>query len=133
MWCGQNPIIVFADRRSRIHADAQVFKHNPIYLSSREREDIKHNIQWIKINKNASINDYLSNLYNAGITSLLVEGGSSLLQAFINSGLWDVARIETNPNQLNKRGAKKAPIIGYAPTSETHVDGNKISIYLNKL
>lgn len=133
MWSGQNPIIVIADRRSRIHADAQVFKHNPIYLSSREREDIKHNIQWIKINKTASINDYLSNLYNAGITSLLVEGGSSLLQAFINSGLWDVARIETNPNQLNKRGDKKAPIIDYAPTSEAHVDGNKISIYLNKL
>ena len=85
MWSGQNPIIVIADRRSRIHADAQVFKHNPIYLSSREREDIKHNIQWIKINKTASINDYLSNLYNAGITSLLVEGGSALLQAFINS------------------------------------------------
>ena len=133
MWSGQNPVIVIADKRARIPSDAQIFKHNPIYLSTHKRDDIYHNIQWIKINKNASINDYLCILYKSGITSLLVEGGCSLLQAFINSGLWDVARVETSPDLLNEKGDKKAPIICMVPWNEEAINGNKIATYLNKL
>ena len=132
MWSGQNPIIVVADRRMRIPTDAKIFTHHPIYLSPRNREDIKSHIHWIEINENASTKDYLDALYKKGITSLLVEGGSSLLQAFINSGLWDVARVETSPVTFIEKGDKKAPIICSIPTTEEIIDGNKISTYINK-
>lgn len=132
LWSGDSPTIVIADRRTQIPPDAQIFKHNPVYLSPQKREDLKHEIQWIEIPKNASINDYLNTLYKFGITSLLVEGGSYLLQAFIDNGLWDVARIETNPKPLNKKGIKKAPSICGLQSSEETIDGNKISTYLNK-
>ncbi len=132
LWSGDSPTIVIADRRTQIPPDAQIFKHNPVYLSPRKREDLKHEIQWIEIPKNASINDYLNILYKFGITSLLVEGGSYLLQAFIDNGLWDVARIETNPKPLNEKGIKKAPSICGLQSSEETIDGNKISTYLNK-
>ena len=40
-------------------------------------------------------------LYQKKIQSLLVEGGSILLQSFIDSGLWDEAFIEKAPLRLN--------------------------------
>ena len=45
----------------------------------------------------ASPRDLASRLYAEGVTSLLVEGGRELLEAFIADGLWDEIRVETNP------------------------------------
>lgn len=131
-WSGKSPTIVVPDRRMRIPANAQIFSNKPIYLSPRKREDLPSNIQWIEINKDATITDYLSLLYKSGITSLLVEGGSSLLQTFINSGLWDIARVETGHNTFLEKGNKKAPILPISPTKEETIDGNKISTYINR-
>lgn len=42
----------------------------------------------------------LAELYCQGISSLLVEGGPTLQQAFFNAGLWDEVRIETSPQPI---------------------------------
>ena len=39
-------------------------------------------------------------LYERGIQSLLVEGGSALLQSFIDADLWDEAFVEVSPIRL---------------------------------
>ena len=39
----------------------------------------------------------LTELFNRGISSVLVEGGAAVLQSFIDAGLWDVARVEVSP------------------------------------
>lgn len=39
-------------------------------------------------------------LHNAGIASVLVEGGSRLHTLFLNEGIWDECRIITNPIRL---------------------------------
>lgn len=41
-------------------------------------------------------------LYKDGITSLMVEGGPTLLQSFIDAGLYDDLRIETSAKKLGK-------------------------------
>ncbi|MCD7710771.1 MAG: bifunctional diaminohydroxyphosphoribosylaminopyrimidine deaminase/5-amino-6-(5-phosphoribosylamino)uracil reductase RibD [Porphyromonadaceae bacterium] len=44
----------------------------------------------------------LAALYKEGITNLLVEGGPTTLQSFIDAGLWDEARVETAPVDLGR-------------------------------
>ena len=39
-------------------------------------------------------------LYEKGVQTLMVEGGTQTLQGFIDQGLWDEARIETSPLTL---------------------------------
>lgn len=53
----------------------------------------------------------LQRLYADGITSLLVEGGPTLQQAFINDELVDEFRIETNPNLTLEAPGIPAPKI----------------------
>lgn len=43
----------------------------------------------------------MQELYEEGVTSLMVEGGSALLQSFIDEGLYDAVRIETSSLKLN--------------------------------
>ena len=49
-------------------------------------------------------------LYQRNLTSLIVEGGSFLLQSFINAGCWDEARVITNKNLLIDNGID-APVL----------------------
>lgn len=44
---------------------------------------------------------YLEYLYEERIGSLIVEGGTELLQSFIRCGIWDEARVFTSPKTLS--------------------------------
>ena len=56
-----------------------------------------------------SIADTLADLYRRGVTSLLVEGGPSLHRAFLDSGIWDEARVERSDAILGG-GVESAPM-----------------------
>lgn len=56
-----------------------------------------------------SISDLLTVLYNQGITSLLVEGGAQLLESFIQAGIFDLIRVETNCGLIVGGGGVIAP------------------------
>lgn len=64
-----------------------------------------------------------------GITSLLVEGGPSLLRGFINSGLWDEAFVETAPFSLGERGTAPAPVIASTPAGCMYINQNRVNFY----
>ena len=64
----------------------------------------------IKSDSKQSLSMLMKELYEKNIQSLIVEGGSKLLQSFINENLWDEARIEINTS-LNLNNGIKAPNI----------------------
>lgn len=59
-----------------------------------------------------TIREQLNELYNNRIQSLIVEGGSKLLNSFIKEDLWDEARVEISPVILNE--GVKAPVLNGA-------------------
>lgn len=91
LWPGRSPRPVVLDRRRRIDPSTLAMQ-NPIILS-----------------EYTSMADAMSQLYKMGITSVLVEGGAKVLQAFIDEGLYDDVKIETAPIVLGERGSVKAP------------------------
>lgn len=79
-----------------------------------------------------NIDEILKQMYADGITSLLVEGGPSVLRAFLDAGLWDVARVETAPFSLADRGRAKSPDMSALTPIESRVVGaNVIRYYSN--
>ena len=62
----------------------------------------------------------MEELYQRNIQSLLVEGGSQLLQSFIDNELWDEAYIEKCPKRLYS--GVKAPEISdnFSYSTEEH-------------
>lgn len=76
-----------------------------------------------------SIEGYLTQLFSQGITSVLVEGGAKLLQSFIDSGLWDMARIETAPVSLID--GVKAPKLPQLPDQVLTIGNNHLYYFSN--
>lgn len=79
-----------------------------------------------------SIPSMLNALYEQGIQSLLVEGGSQVLQTFIDNELWDEAFVEqggsihelAEMNQLDSTDVVYAPHLHKAVPKESHCFGN---------
>lgn len=72
-------------------------------------------------------------LYSQGVTSLLIEAGPRYLQAIINSGLWDRARVETSPTLLGSAGIAPAPILPSTAIlqADSLIGPNRLQIYAN--
>lgn len=114
LWGGRAPRPVILDRRRRIDNAYRITSRDPLIICD-------HN----------DITGVLSRLHNLGISSLLVEGGSAVLQSFIDSGLWDVLRVETSPAEFGVRGVAPAPRFNAVPDRRYTIDSNTIDIYHN--
>lgn len=135
LWDGNNPMRVTLDRRGKIPATATIFNQNQeltLYFTQNKRNDISTNIEQIIIKKDSPLSDILNTLYKRGITSLLIEGGATLLQNAINDNLWDIARIETAPIILAGNGSIKAPTIDKNSYHSTIIGQNNIEYIKNE-
>lgn len=111
-WPGLSPRPVVIDRNNRLAADAPVRENDPIIYTE------------------GSLPEILSDLYSThGVTSLLVEAGPTLLQAFIDSDLWDVARVETAPILLGDQGTASSPRLAAIPLATEIISGNRLDLY----
>ena len=134
LWNGNSPIRVILDRNGVIPHDAKVFTSNPqhtIYFTSAERNDIPCQVTQIIVDKNATLAEIMSTLYQRNITSILVEGGATLLQNAIDQNLWDIARVETANFSLCKNGAIIAPTLPITASKCTRIGENTVDFYLN--
>jgi diaminohydroxyphosphoribosylaminopyrimidine deaminase/5-amino-6-(5-phosphoribosylamino)uracil reductase len=108
----RQPRPVVLDSRRRVTEDYAVMQRKPII-----------------INQRLSIADLLSELYSQGITSLLIEGGAEVLHSFVQSGLWDAARVEVAPIRLRNEGKAKAPELKTVPSRIDKIDSNVVKFY----
>lgn len=63
----------------------------------------------VQFTRHEPLDAQLRKLYAEGVTSLLVEGGPTLQRAFLNAGLVDELRIETNPSLTLAGQGVRAP------------------------
>jgi diaminohydroxyphosphoribosylaminopyrimidine deaminase/5-amino-6-(5-phosphoribosylamino)uracil reductase len=109
---GANPIRLLIDKELEIPASLNVFDlEAKTIVFNGLKDKLKEHIEWIKLDFDKDIiAQILNKLYQMQIHSLLVEGGSILLQSFIDAKLWDEATIFENPDLKFGNGIK-APVL----------------------
>ena len=107
-WPGRNPIRVVLDRHHRIPKDAWIF--------SDEAETIVYdtNTEWSFV---------LSDLARRGIHSVMVEGGTTLLEHILATDIWDEMHIEVAPVTIGE--GVKAPEVKLPETFE-EIEGARL-------
>lgn len=75
----------------------------------------------------------LESLYAHQIQSLIVEGGAQTLQSFIDKGLWDELRVETNLGMTVSDGTRAPQIPAEAVVRETIRDGENQLVCYDKI
>ena len=111
-WYGKNPTRMVIDKDLTLPTNLALFDGSVPTLVFTRRNDtpILPNTEYIPLDFGRDILPQLMEvLYEKKIQSLMVEGGSLLLQSFIDSGMWDEAYIECSPTLLHEGVA--APLL----------------------
>ena len=129
-WYGNNPLRLVIDRELTLPSNLRLFDGQTptIVFTGKEKEE-RPNLIYIKLDfKQDILPQIMHVLYERKIQSLMVEGGSHLLQSFIDSGLWDEIYVEHAEKTLQK-GVKSPSIPQGAPCSYEERDQISITHY----
>ncbi len=130
-WTGQHPTRVVIDRKLALPSDLQLFDKSVATIVLNGRKDAKDgNIHWLKIEEDSFEKGALRRLYEQSIRSIIIEGGSQTLQAFIGQGLWDEARVFQSTQEFDEGIA--APRLQGNLQEQTDVVGDTLSIYFKE-
>ena len=112
-WTGNQPIRMVIDNTGRLNAELHIFdnKAETWVFTGIEKAD-SGNLKYIRLDFDQDIlPQLLSELYKRGILSVVVEGGSILLNSFLQDGFWDEAFVYTG-NQFFGKGVQAPHIYG---------------------
>ena len=87
-------------------------------------------IQSIKIYFDTnSTQEIVKKLYNNNIQSIIIEGGRKTLQSFIDTNLWDEARVFIG--EINLKDGTKAPELNRKIHSKVVLKNDTLLLYRN--
>jgi diaminohydroxyphosphoribosylaminopyrimidine deaminase / 5-amino-6-(5-phosphoribosylamino)uracil reductase len=130
-WVGENPIRIVLDRNLSLPRTLRVFDQSQTTLcyNSQLNESNELN-QFIKLDYSAAIiPQILADLQSRKVQSIIIEGGSILINEFLNTGLWDEIR-RFQSDTTFERGIK-APEISSTVSETLGVQNDILSIYYN--
>lgn len=128
---GRNPIRILIDIDLKVPTDFNVYSNEAetlVFNSVKEGDE--GNIKFIKTSRENFIANMLKTLHELQIQSIIVEGGSLVLQQFIDAGLWDETIIIKNKNLVLENGTK-APRFNKTPINTRDFRDNVIEFYKN--
>ena len=106
-WSGRMPQRLVIDKNGTLPSTLALFDGSvpTTVFTSVPTPCNRENLSYVQIDFSKNIPTQILNyLATRNIGSLLVEGGRETLQGFIDAGLWDEIRIETNPRLYMHEG-----------------------------
>ena len=98
-------------------------------MKRKRMKDAGH-VEYIKIDFSKDAPQQMMNeLYKKDIQSVIIEGGTKLLQSFIDQNLWDEARIFTGNKWLGE--GVKGPVINGKFTSKENILDDELILLVN--
>lgn len=133
-WPGNNPVRIIIDKQLKVQRKAPVFNKNSAVIVLNELvEKQEDHIHFFKINKAENLLPRLMQLlFEKNINSVMVEGGSALLQSFVEGGLWDEAYIIHNESLYLQTGIPATTLPGVKKTGQFNILTDRIDHYINE-
>jgi diaminohydroxyphosphoribosylaminopyrimidine deaminase/5-amino-6-(5-phosphoribosylamino)uracil reductase len=118
-WKGRNPLRVMIDRKGILPKEYHLFDDTALtFVWDQPTQDNREELALL-----------LEALYRKNVQSLIVEGGATLLNSFIEAGLWDEANVETCFFTLVS--GVKAPVISGQLTQLKSFKNSLVTMYNN--
>jgi diaminohydroxyphosphoribosylaminopyrimidine deaminase/5-amino-6-(5-phosphoribosylamino)uracil reductase len=133
-WSGQSPVRIVLDRNLRIPSDAYVFdgtvKTIVITACIKNTQELGGNVILEEIDFSKNLGDEICNvLLKHKIQSVIIEGGATTLQTFIDEDLWDEARVFTGDVSLNS--GVRSPKFSASVSTEMNIKKDVLKIHRN--
>lgn len=132
-WYGKSPVKIVIDPHLKCTNDLQLFHQGEkVIVANVEKEMETERVSYFKINDQHSLPSLLKKFHECNIQSLLIEGGRYTLQSFIDTGLWDEARIITNTKLSIGSGLNAPKLLNAEKISEENIVNDRIEFFENK-
>jgi diaminohydroxyphosphoribosylaminopyrimidine deaminase/5-amino-6-(5-phosphoribosylamino)uracil reductase len=132
-WFGESPVRVVLDNNLRIPEEASVFKARGnviVFYGNGETPQNEKNIVYEKIDFTKGVASQIcAVLQKHNIQSLIVEGGTKLLQTFIDENLWDEAKVFIGNSKFSE--GVTSPVLNGNLKKEYNIKGDTLKIYIN--
>lgn len=133
-WKGNHPIRIVLDARLRTPKHLHLWDDSiPTYFFISDKESFPNGkftqTTFVAIDFSKNVPEQIiAALYKLNIQSLIIEGGSKTLQSFIDSQLWDEARVFTSTQNLG--GGTKAPVLrNFKLSSQSQIASDTLNYY----
>jgi diaminohydroxyphosphoribosylaminopyrimidine deaminase/5-amino-6-(5-phosphoribosylamino)uracil reductase len=95
-WTGNNPLILVLSSSGLVNQNSSLKKFLPDVVFTHNLDAILPDVKKVNLDKNvASSLQIAEYLFRSGIQSLFIEGGATVLNHFLSSGMWDEAKVFT--------------------------------------
>ena len=133
LWPGKDPVRVVIDKYLKLPATLNLFnkKNKTIVLNTIREETDGNNYYHKAAEEDDMILAALNTLYKQQLTSLIVEGGTKLIQSFIDADCWDEARVITNKSLLIDNGISAPVLKGEVLSKKEQLLADEICFYKN--
>ncbi|MDB5271807.1 MAG: ribD [Chitinophagaceae bacterium] len=94
-WSGPDPIRLFIDKQLQVPHGAHILDGSqPTVCFNFIKQKVENQVEYVKMDPHDDLSEVILNdLQERGVMSVLVEGGTQLIQSLIDKGLWDEARV----------------------------------------
>ncbi len=122
LWSGANPIRLVVDLELKLPHTLNVFnRRQPTIIFNKVKDERTDNFAYVKISGQENlVYDIMQVCYAENIQSILVEGGAALLQTFMQSNVWDEARVIENTSLIIDEGLN-APTLTHTTLSHSEI------------
>ena len=137
-WAGRAPLRLVIDKNGTLPVDLKMFDGvlpTIVYTAAEKDGKFGNNIEQVVLDFDAPLlPQILEHLHGLKVNSLLVEGGATVLQSFIDASLWDEVRVEVNPSLQLGDGVVAPSFPLDSPDWRENLAGNEIlHFYRQKL
>ncbi|WP_352432937.1 bifunctional diaminohydroxyphosphoribosylaminopyrimidine deaminase/5-amino-6-(5-phosphoribosylamino)uracil reductase RibD [Mucilaginibacter sp. PAMB04274] len=132
-WSGKSPKRVVIDRNLELDHSLHLFDNSvDTFVFNALKTDVEGKTKYIALEDfDRFVPQYiLFQLYLQDVQSIIIEGGAHTLNQFIETGLWDEARIFTGTSML--RDGIKAPVVTGSRFEETVVGDDRLQLIYNQ-
>lgn len=130
-WSGKHPLRLLIDRNLRLPQNLSLLRGDiPTLAFTEQKAESKKNVEYIRLKFDAQLlQNIMRELHNRDILSVIIEGGSYLLNSFIEQNLWDEARVFIGQSHFTE--GIKAPVIKQKPEKITRTDAADLLLYFS--
>jgi diaminohydroxyphosphoribosylaminopyrimidine deaminase/5-amino-6-(5-phosphoribosylamino)uracil reductase len=134
LWHGKSPIRLVVDKHLQLPTSLHLFnQQQPTIVFNFIKQEVQHNLSFFLLNTQQTLLEQIVQAaFQLHSQSILVEGGGKLLQSFIDSGLWDEARVIVNENLILDEGLSAPILCHHAIIKKDTIFSDTITYFSNK-
>lgn len=118
-WKGRNPTRIVVDRHLKLPSALDLYNQNqPTLVYNVLRQSKAPNLEFVKLEDDNFLEEMMLDLYEKKIRSVIVEGGSTLINLLADQHLWDEARVFKSTKAVFNEGIEAPRIQGQLVKTE---------------